>query len=99
MSYNQIADLSSLTLSRSPLGVVVLPFNQIQYIPPEIINLSDSLDYLALYSNRLTTLPAEEMVKMKKLTVLDVKFNNINATEIARLKSIFAANPNITVYF
>ncbi len=99
MSNNQIADLSSLALSRSPLSFVFLPFNQIQYIPPEIINLSDSLDYLALYNNRLTTLPAEEMVKMKKLTYLDVKFNNINATEIARLKSIFAANPNITVYF
>jgi Leucine-rich repeat (LRR) protein len=99
MSYNQIADLSSLALSRSPLSFVFLPFNQIQYIPPEIINLSDSLDYLALYSNRLTTLPAEEMVKMKKLTGLDVSFNNINSTERERLKSIFAANPNITVYF
>jgi hypothetical protein len=99
MTSNQIADLSSLALSRSPLGIVFLPYNQIQYIPPEIINLSDSLQYLSLSSNQLTTLPAEEMVKMKKLTYLDVKFNNINATEIARLKSIFAANPNITVYF
>ena len=93
MSYNQISDLSSLALSRSPLSVVFLTFNQIQYIPPEIINLSDSLTYLGLQSNRLTTLPAEEMVKMKKLTGLGVEFNNINDTEIARLKSIFAANP------
>jgi Leucine-rich repeat (LRR) protein len=99
MSYNQIVDLSSLALSRSPLRSVFLPSNQIQYIPAEIINLSDSLDYLALYSNQLTTLPAQEMVKMKKLTGLDVSFNKTNSTEIERLKSIFAANPNITVYF
>jgi Leucine-rich repeat (LRR) protein len=81
------------------LRSVFLPSNQIQYIPAEIINLSDSLDYLALYSNQLTTLPAQEMVKMKKLTGLDVSFNKTNSTEIERLKSIFAANPNITVYF
>jgi Leucine-rich repeat (LRR) protein len=81
------------------LGIVFLPYNQIQYIPPEIINLSDSLQYLSLSSNRLTTLPAEEMVKMKKLTDLDVSYNNINVTEKARLGSIFAANPNISVYF
>jgi Leucine-rich repeat (LRR) protein len=99
MSSNQIADLSSLALSRSPLGIVFLPYNQIQYIPPEIINLSDSLQYLSLSSNRLTTLPAEEMVKMKKLTDLDVSYNNINVTEKVRLGSIFAANPNISVYF
>ncbi|CAF0965015.1 unnamed protein product [Adineta ricciae] len=99
MSYNQLTDLSTLALSRSPLSVVFLPFNQIQYIPPEIINLSESLSYLALHGNQLTTLPAEQIVKMKKLTGLDVQYNNINDTEKARLKSIFAANPKLAVYF
>ena len=99
MSLNQITDISSMALTRSPLRYAYLSYNGIQSVPPEIINLSDSLTYLSLSVNQLTTLPAEQIVKMKKLTGLDVTFNKFDSNEIARLKSIFASNPNLAVYF
>jgi Leucine-rich repeat (LRR) protein len=99
MSLNQITDISSMALTRSPLRYAYLSYNGIQSVPPEIINLSDSLIYLSLSVNQLTTLPAEQIVQMKKLTGLDVTFNKFDSNEIARLKSIFAANPNLAVSF
>ena len=99
MTSNQITDMSSMALSRSPLSYVYLSYNGIQSVPPEIINLSDSLIYLGLSVNHLTTLPADQIVEMKKLTGLSVASNNFNSSEIARLKSIFASNPNLTVWF
>jgi Leucine-rich repeat (LRR) protein len=54
---------------------------------------------LNLYGNKLTTVPADELVKMKKLRSLYLVNNQIPKDEIQRLQSIFATNPNITVTF
>ena len=99
LSYNQIVDITSIALTKSPLTFLSLANNQLESVPPEISHLSNTLSNLYLYHNKLTTLPAEKMVKMKVLYSVDVSLNNINSTEIVRLKSIFANNLDINVRF
>jgi Leucine-rich repeat (LRR) protein len=76
-----------------------LSSNRIETLPDDIRSLSETLEFLRLSNNRFLTVPAEELVKMKKLMYLDLQGNNIPADEIVRLKAIFAKNPKLKVFF
>ena len=68
LCYNSITEINvNLLTSCKSLQTLILSFNQIVTIPPEIINLS-WLEYLDLRNNKISTLPAcfGEMKALKK---------------------------------
>jgi leucine-rich repeat protein SHOC2 len=99
MFNNYISDITAVYLTKAPLNYLDLTANKIDTVPIEITRLSDRLSSLYLGGNLLQTVPAVEIVKMQKLRLLDIRYNRINSSEIVRLKSIFASNPNITVLY
>ena len=99
MVSNFISDITAVYTTKAPLNYVDLTANKIHILPKEITRLSDRLTSLFVGGNQLQTVPAVEIVKMKKLRILDIRYNRISPSEIVRLKSIFATNPNITVLY
>jgi Leucine-rich repeat (LRR) protein len=99
MVSNFISDLTAIYTTEAPLHYLDLTANKINTISKEITRLGDRLSSLFLGGNQLQTVPAVEIVTMKKLRILDLRSNPISSSEIVRLKSIFASNPNITVLF
>jgi Leucine-rich repeat (LRR) protein len=99
MVSNYISDITAVYLTKATLNYLDLTANKIDTVPKEITHLSDRLSSLFLGDNQLQTVPAVEIVKMKKLRILDMRYNRISSSEIARLKSIFASNPNIAVLY
>lgn len=96
MVSNHITNIMTVSITKALLNYLDLTGNNIETVPKEITRLSDRLSSLFLGGNQLQTVPAANVVKMRELRILDIRYNRINSSEIARLKSIFASNPNIT---
>ncbi|CAF1403137.1 unnamed protein product [Adineta steineri] len=99
LSGNRLVDISEIVLAKGPLQDVRFSNNKIETLPETINKLGDSLQSLYMNGNRLRTVPAEELVKMKKLRLLDISNNQISDNEKARLRTIFAKNPSLHVQF
>ncbi|CAF1578318.1 unnamed protein product [Adineta steineri] len=99
LSGNRLVDISEIVLAKGPLQDVRFSNNKIETLPETINKLGDSSQSLYMNGNRLRTVPAEELVKMKKLRLLDISNNQISDNEKARLRTIFAANPSLHVQF
>ena len=97
LDYNRVVDISNVALVKGPLQYLLLKGNQIETLPEDINYLSDTLETLDLSENKLTTVPAEVLVKMRRLRFLGLEKNLIAPDEIERLKVIFAVNQNIRV--
>ena len=99
LTQNKITNISTILSNTSELTFLSLSRNYIQRIPSEITLLSKTLNNLELAYNKLTTVPAEELVHMEKLTHLDISNNPIPPDELARLKRIFSTKLNLKVYY
>ena len=98
VSYNQIRDITDLAfLSSRAVITMDFSYNQIDYVPPEIGQFYNALNYLYLNDNKLNYIPTDifRLYYMKKV---DLQRNPLPTDEISAIKNRFrAAIPNCQI--